>query len=92
MNVSISFVAVDFSTATLGPNEISGYVHNKNIEPLTFHPDLCFKGNLPGWMTDRPTGTSIFKTDYNRYNRPYVSTHVLRYNRPFVSTGYQAGS
>ena len=66
-------VTVDFSTATLGPNEVSGFVHNKNIEPLTFHPDLCFKGNLPGWATDRPTGVSIFKTDYNRYGRPYVS-------------------
>ncbi|KAF6016462.1 PPP1R32 [Bugula neritina] len=62
---------VEMSTATLGPNEISGFVHNKNVEPVTFHPDLCHKGNLPGWMTDRPTGISIFKTDFNRYGRPY---------------------
>ena len=68
---------VDFSTATLGPNEISGFVHNKNVEPVTFHPDMCHKGNQPGWMTNRPTGVSIFKTDYNRYGRPYVSCLYL---------------
>lgn len=74
----ILYLSVDFSTANLGPNEISGYVHNKNIEPVTFHPDYCHKGNTPGWMTSRPTGVSIFKTEFSGYGRPYVSYSVIQ--------------
>lgn len=62
---------VDMTTSTLGPNELSGYTHNKNVEPVTFHPDYAHKGDMPHWMTSRPTGTSIYKTNYNPYGYPH---------------------
>lgn len=42
----------------------SGFVHNQNIEPITFNPDKAHEGSVPGWMTNRPTGVSIATTAY----------------------------
>lgn len=42
----------------------SGFVHNQNIEPITFNPDQAHEGSVPGWMTNRPTGVSIATTAY----------------------------
>ena len=32
----------------IGPNEESGFTHNKNREPVTFHADCAHKADAPG--------------------------------------------
>jgi len=56
--------SVDVSTRELGPQEVSGFVHNINDEPVTYEPRLAHGNEKPGWYTHRPTGVSICKTSF----------------------------
>ncbi|GFR76486.1 protein phosphatase 1 regulatory subunit 32-like [Elysia marginata] len=55
---------VDISAKELGPQEVSGFVHNINDEPVTYEPKMAYKNDRPGWYTHRPTGVSIMKTSF----------------------------
>jgi len=57
--------SVDVSTKDVGRQEVSGFVHNENDEPITYEPIGAHGNTKPGWYTHRPTGVSIFKTSYN---------------------------
>ncbi|XP_005090613.1 protein phosphatase 1 regulatory subunit 32 [Aplysia californica] len=56
--------SVDVSTRDVGPQEVSGFVHNINDEPVTYEPRMAHGNEKPGWYTHRPTGVSIFKTSF----------------------------
>ncbi|XP_064627223.1 stabilizer of axonemal microtubules 4-like isoform X2 [Lineus longissimus] len=60
---------MDISRKTVGPNENTGFTH-ANDEPVTFQPGQPHKGDIPGYLTRRPTGRSIMKTDFQRYGYP----------------------
>ncbi|KAI8487067.1 PREDICTED: protein phosphatase 1 regulatory subunit 32-like [Branchiostoma belcheri] len=60
----------DFYHNSIGNKEESGFTHAYNVEPVTFHPGSPHKGEMPGWMTDRPTGVSIMKTNFLRSEDP----------------------
>ncbi|CAK8683286.1 unnamed protein product [Clavelina lepadiformis] len=49
----------------VGPNEDSGFTHNKNIEPITYLADDPHTNEQPGLLTDRPTGLSVTDTSFN---------------------------
>lgn len=36
---------------SVGGKEFSGFTHNKNIEPVSFHPEYAHSGDHPGNMT-----------------------------------------
>ncbi|XP_013385451.1 protein phosphatase 1 regulatory subunit 32 [Lingula anatina] len=55
---------MDTTMKTLGPNEETGFTHAYNVEPVTYHPGSPYKGDRPGYITDRPTGRSIMKTHF----------------------------
>ena len=67
----------DLHQKDVGPGEGSGYSHAYNVEPVTFHPDYAHKGDRPGWMTYRPTGTSIMQTSYQPSQFMHVSLFLL---------------
>lgn len=54
----------DLNRRAIGMKEESGFTHNHNVEPVQFHPDYAFKGDVPDYMTERPTGMSITKTHF----------------------------
>jgi len=56
--------SVDISTREVGPLEVSGFVHNKNCEPITYEDNMAHGNEKPGWCTHRPTGVAIMKTSY----------------------------
>ncbi|XP_052242813.1 protein phosphatase 1 regulatory subunit 32-like isoform X2 [Dreissena polymorpha] len=78
---------MDTSCKTVGPKEFSGFTHAYNDEPITFIPGNPHKNERPGWYTNRPTGTSIFKTSFQPSQYPQG-------NEPFhtVSHGSDRGS
>lgn len=51
----------------VGPQEGSGFTHNKNVEPVTFHPDQQHSNERPGWYTNRPTGITVTTTDFGPF-------------------------
>ena len=59
--------------------EESGFTHAHNIEPVTFRPRENFGGELPGYMTWRPTGRSMMKNDFNSpyYMKVSYQTSVM---------------
>ncbi|KAK3096952.1 hypothetical protein FSP39_005069 [Pinctada imbricata] len=62
---------MDLTNKTVGPSEETGFTHAYNVEPITFIPGQPHKNELPGWATGRPTGVSIFKTDFRRSEYPH---------------------
>lgn len=61
---------VDMSTKIPGPKEGSGYTHSYNDEPITFIPGNPHKNDKPGFVTMRPTGRSVMKTDFLKSRYP----------------------
>ncbi|XP_002129024.3 stabilizer of axonemal microtubules 4 [Ciona intestinalis] len=57
--------SLDVHYKDVGPNEDSGFTHNKNIEPITFREDDDHKNIISGSQTDRPTGVSVTDTSFN---------------------------
>ncbi|XP_078405227.1 stabilizer of axonemal microtubules 4 [Cetorhinus maximus] len=49
---------------TVGRKENSGFTEGSPLKPITYHHPLAYRGDLPGYCTDRPTGISITKSDY----------------------------
>ncbi|XP_067902961.1 stabilizer of axonemal microtubules 4 [Heterodontus francisci] len=49
---------------TVGKKEKSGFTEGSDLKPITYHHPLAYRGDLPGYCTDRPTGISITKSDY----------------------------
>ena len=60
------------SKLPIGMKEESGFVHNINVEPVTFIPGAAHSGNVPGWYTNRPTGVTITTTDFRPCAYPKV--------------------
>jgi len=60
------------SKLPIGLKEESGFVHNINVEPVTFIPGAAHSGSVPGWYTNRPTGVPITTTDYRPSAYPKV--------------------
>lgn len=58
--------------------EDSGYTQAYNNEPVTFRPFENHDGEVPGYITWRPTGRSIMKRDFNRNIYMLVSAAVTR--------------
>eukprot|EP00062_Callorhinchus_milii_P003577 gi/632941041/ref/XP_007885656.1/ PREDICTED: protein phosphatase 1 regulatory subunit 32 [Callorhinchus milii] len=48
----------------VGLKENSGFTEGLGMEPITYHPPPTYKGDVPGYCTDRPTGVSITSTDF----------------------------
>uniref|UniRef100_UPI00398EF0D5 stabilizer of axonemal microtubules 4 n=1 Tax=Pristiophorus japonicus TaxID=55135 RepID=UPI00398EF0D5 len=49
---------------TVGKTENSGFTEGSDLKPITYHHQLAYRGDLPGYITDRPTGISITQSDY----------------------------
>ncbi|XP_069755003.1 stabilizer of axonemal microtubules 4 isoform X2 [Narcine bancroftii] len=49
---------------TAGKKERSGFTAGSDLKPITFHHPSAYRGDQPGYCTDRPTGISISKSDY----------------------------
>ena len=41
----------DVSRKAVGYKEGSGFIHAHNQEPITFHPDYAYKGEMPVSLT-----------------------------------------
>jgi protein phosphatase 1 regulatory subunit 32 len=54
----------DLFHKSIGDKEHSGFTHNQNIEPVTFHPDYAYRGDAPGYLTPRPTGLAVTDTHF----------------------------
>jgi len=73
--------------------EGSGFTGNHNVEPVTFHPDYAFRNDVPGYMTYRPTGTSIQGTDFRPYAFPKGDEPMPRIaNRSVRDTAFTTGT
>lgn len=49
---------------SVGPIEHTGFTHNQSIDPIELRPNYAYRGDMPGYLTPRPTGISITDTDY----------------------------
>ncbi|XP_067849928.1 stabilizer of axonemal microtubules 4 [Heptranchias perlo] len=49
---------------TVGKKENSGFTEGSELKPITYHHPSAYRGDLPGYCTDRPTGISITTSDY----------------------------
>lgn len=76
-----------------GPKEESGFTHAYNIEPVTFHAGSPYRGDIPGWATDRPIGHSIMKTHFlpNEYMHGAEPLPKIA-NRSDHNTGFTTGT
>jgi len=83
----------DISRKSIGHKEGSGFVHGQNDEPITFNPDKAYRSDVPGWLTSRPTGVSIFTTDYRPSKFPQGDEPLPRLaNRSIRDTGFTTGT
>ncbi|XP_033909994.2 protein phosphatase 1 regulatory subunit 32 isoform X1 [Acipenser ruthenus] len=55
--------AVSRQHKTVSWKEDTGFTEGSNLEPITYHPPSNYREELSGY-TDRPTGSSIMKTDF----------------------------
>ncbi|GFN85744.1 protein phosphatase 1 regulatory subunit 32-like [Plakobranchus ocellatus] len=60
--------SVDISTKELGPQEVSGFVHNINDEPVTYEPKMAYKNDRPAY--DRLCDMPSLKADKTRRQDP----------------------
>jgi len=83
----------DLASRTVGAKEGSGFTHAHNVEPISFHPDYAFKGDMPGFMTNRPTGISIMNTDFQPSAFPNGAEPLPKLaNRSVRDTGFTSGT
>ena len=46
----------------VGNKTYSGFTHNKNVEPVSFHPDYAHSGDHPGMKTPPPPALPLHHT------------------------------
>jgi hypothetical protein len=51
---------VDSSQKTIGNMEETGFTHNHNVEPITFHADHAFSGDTPVGLTRLQADAATF--------------------------------